>query len=160
MKTVIITLFLAGLLFALSRVLIRWQASRIANRLIDEGLHPERHPAKSQGKLQPESRFIVHLSEQGVSCERPDGQVERVAWDDLQSVEILTTPDGPFWPDIFWLLSGTDTGCVIPWGATGDRELLERLQRLPRFDNGTVITSAPRTEGHRTLCWRRSPNVA
>jgi len=140
----------------LSRFLIHWQASRIANRLIDEGLHPERYPAKAQRKLDPESRFIVHLSEEAVSCECPDGRTERVAWDDLQRVEILTTTDGPYAPDAFWVLSGTDSGCVIPWGATGDSELLERLQRLPRFDNMAVINTAPRTKKAMTLCWQKS----
>src|SRR5688572_14627335 len=139
MKTVVIALLVVGIVFVLSRVLIHWQASRIANRLIDEGLHPERYPAKAHRKLDPESRFIVRLSEEAVSCERPDGKVERVSWNDLQRVEILSTADGPFLPNAFWVLTGTDSGCVIPWGATGNVALLERLQRLPRFDSMAVL---------------------
>ena len=109
----------------------------------------------SHAPLQPESQFVVRLSDSEVVCQRPDGQTERVAWDDLRRVEILTTPDGPFSPDAFWVLSGSDSGCVIPWGATGDRELLERLQRLPQFDNMAVINSAPKTEESMTLCWQK-----
>ena len=106
--------------------------------------------------LQPESQFVVRLSDSEIVCERPDGKTERVTWDDLQRVEILTTADGPFAPDVFWVLSGTDAGCVIPWGATGDRELLERLQTLQRFDNTAVINSASKTDEAMTLCWQRS----
>lgn len=110
----------------------------------------------SHAPLQPESQFVVHLSDTEVHCQRPDGRTERVAWGDLQRVEILTTPDGPFAPDAFWVLSGTDSGCVIPWGATGGDELLERLQRLPRFDNMAVISAAPKSEDAMTLCWQKS----
>src|SRR6188768_4011657 len=106
----------------------------------------------SRRSLQPESRFVVCLSDTDVVCQRPDGRTERLAWDDLQRVEILTTPDGPFAPDTFWVLHGTNSGCVIPWGATGERELLERLQRLPQFDNMAVINTAPRTKEATTLC--------
>jgi hypothetical protein len=111
--------------------------------------------AGSFASLQPESRFVVRISDSEVVCLRPDGQTERVEWDDLRRVEILTTPDGPLSPDIFWVLSGSDSGCVIPWGATGDRELLERLQRLPQFDSMAVVNAAPTTEKSMTLCWQR-----
>jgi hypothetical protein len=110
----------------------------------------------SPAPLQPESQFIVRLSDAEVICQRPDGRTERVAWDDLQRVEILNTPDGPFLPDVFWVLNGTDSGCVIPWGATGERDLLERLQRLPRFDSEAVVKSAARTDDAVTLCWERA----
>jgi len=105
------------------------------------------HPA-----LQPESSFIVRLSDSDVVCERPDGQTERVSWDDLQRVEILTTADGPFVPDTFWVLRGTVSGCVIPSGATGEQEL---LQRLPQFDNMAVINAVPKPQESLTLCWQR-----
>jgi hypothetical protein len=38
------------------------------------------------------------------------------------------TGAGPFAPDVFWILRGSAGGCAVPHGATGDRELLERLQ--------------------------------
>jgi hypothetical protein len=44
----------------------------------------------------------------------PDGTQEWVRWDDLQEVSILTTDEGPFIDDVFWILSGSATGCAIP----------------------------------------------
>jgi len=105
--------------------------------------------------LEPESRFIVRISDAEVACERPDGKTERVSWNDLQRVEILTTSDGPMAPDVFWVLHGTDTGCAIPQGATGERALLERLQALPGFDNGQVIEAMGSTSDRKFLCWQR-----
>ncbi len=106
--------------------------------------------------LLPESRFVVRLSDSEVICERPDGKVERVGWADLQKVEVVTTGDGPFAPDVFWVLHASSTGCAIPQGATGEKELLERLQALPGFDNGAVIEAMSSTSDRRFLCWQKA----
>lgn len=95
-------------------------------------------------------------SDSEVVCERPDGTVGRVGWDDLQKVEIVTTGDGPFTPDVFWVLHGRTGGCAIPQGATGDRQLLERLQALPKFDNNAVIAAMSSTSDRRFVCWERT----
>ena len=114
------------------------------------------HAPALSAALVPERRFVVRLSGSGVSCERPDGKVERVSWADLQKVEVVTTDEGPFVPDVFWILHGTDGGCAVPQGATGDSELLERLQALPGFDNGAVIEAMSCASDRRFLCWQRS----
>jgi hypothetical protein len=108
-----------------------------------------------QTKLIPESLYIVEVSDAGVSCSRPDQKVESVAWDDLQCVEIVNTDEGPFFPDVFWVLHGSESGCVIPQGATGEEQLLERLQKLPGFDNEALIKAMSVTTNKRSLCWRR-----
>ena len=105
--------------------------------------------------LEPERQFIVRISDTEVACERPDGKTERVGWDDLQRVEILTTSDGPMASDVFWLLHGTNGGCAIPQGATGERALLERLQALPGFDNAQVIEAMGSATDRRFLCWQK-----
>jgi len=138
--------------------------TEMATRTPDRALHPERNPSQlqvcstgsGQARLEPESLFIVRLSDSGVVCERPDGKVERVGWADLQKVEVVTTSDGPFAPDVFWVLHGTEGGCAIPQGATGDRQLLERLQTLPGFDNGAVIEAMSCASDRRFLCWQRA----
>ena len=103
-----------------------------------------------------EEAFIVELSEDAIICRRPDGVVESVTWDDLQTVILETNDLGPFAPDIFWLLIGANKGgCLIPAGATGDEDLLERLQKLERFDNEAVIKAMSSTNKQRFLCWQR-----
>ena len=111
-------------------------------------------------KLRPESGFVVDVSETGATCIRADGRTESVKWDDLQRVEILTTEDGPFAPDIFWVLHGSSDGCVIPWGATGEETLLERLRALPKFRNDVIVNATSLTTCNQLLCWERSPDNA
>jgi hypothetical protein len=65
--------------------------------------------------------------------------VETVQWSDLQAVITMTTDQGPLLDDVFWVLVGKDSGCVVPSEAEGMNNLLVRLQRLPGFDNRKVI---------------------
>jgi hypothetical protein len=142
--------------WGLIEVWLRWRASRTASRAVDRALHPERYASEPRAPLDPESRFVVRLSDAEVVCERPDGKIERVGWADLQKVEVVTTSDGPFVPDVFWVLHGTAGGCAIPQGATGDSQLLERLQTLPGFDNRAFIEAMSCVSNRRFLCWQRA----
>lgn len=103
---------------------------------------------------------MVRLSDDAVCCEHPDGRTERVAWDDLWRVEIVTTSDGPFLDDVFWVLRGADGNCLtIPQGAGGDGTavLLEQLgRRLPGFDHEAVIQAMGSADDARFLCWQRA----
>ena len=135
-------------------VLSRWQSRRIMRAVMARVNHPERFPPPAP--REPECRIVVHLTDAGVRCERPDGLTEQVAWDDLQRVEILTTSDGPFQPDVFWMLFGTAGGCVVPQGATGERALSKRLGQLPGFDQGAVIRAMGSTDDALFLCWQRA----
>jgi hypothetical protein len=118
-----------------------------------------RRPAASR-RPDLESRFIVRISQTEIACDRPDGNTERVAWDDLQRVEVLTTSGGPRSADVFWLLHGAGGGCAIPQGATGERELMERLQALPGFDNAMLIEAMGSTSDRKFLCWQRAVGVS
>lgn len=106
--------------------------------------------------LMPESKFIVSINNEGISCQRPDGAVESVLWADLRAVLIETNDEGPFACDVMWVLVGKTGGCVIPQGATGEQELLARLQELPGFRNEAVIQAMGCADNARFLCWRRN----
>jgi hypothetical protein len=101
-------------------------------------------------------KAVVSFDERGVACHRRDGSTESVEWDDLHAVEIMTTDQGPFVDDVFFVLHGTHTGCVVPQEADGSNELFQRLQQLPGFDNKSVIEAMGSTDNARFLCWRRS----
>ena len=130
-----------------------WYVARLVKRVQDRIDHPEKYASE---RREPESSVVVRLTDEEVVCERPDGKVERVRWEDLQRVEVFTTDDGPFAPDVFWMLFGTAGGCAVPQGATGDRELLARLQALPGFDNESFIRAMGSTDYGRFPCWQKA----
>lgn len=106
-------------------------------------------------RTQLEHAWVVTVSDTGVSCRRPSGLTEMVAWDDLRAVLIETNDSGPWGADVFWILVGEQRGCVIPLGATGEAALLERLQALTGFDNNVVIQAMASTDNQRFLCWKK-----
>ena len=112
--------------------------------------------AGAGASLQPESQFVVRVTDSDVVCERPDGQTERVAWDELQAFIVETTDEGPWAADVIWILVGANnSGCIIPQGATGDKALLERLQQLPGFNNEEFIRAMGSTSNQKFRCWQR-----
>jgi len=103
-----------------------------------------------------EASFVVTVSETEIVNHRPEGTVERVALAELKAVLIETNDSGPWGADVWWILlgSGLESGCVFPGGATGEQDVLERLQQLPGFDNEAVIKAMGSTDHQRFLCWQ------
>lgn len=98
----------------------------------------------------------IRIDDLGVRRTLGDGTVETVAWNDLVEVQIVTTDEGPFVDDVFFLLVGADgSGCCVPQGAPGSEGLLERLQRLPDFANDKVIEAMGCSENGRFVCWKK-----
>jgi hypothetical protein len=114
-------------------------------------MHAGRNP-----ELNVESKWIVTVSDEQISCERPNGKVESLDWADLKIVAVETTDKGPFAADVFWYLAGETSGCIVPLGATGEPGLVERLQTLPGFDNETLIKAMTSTSNQRFILWQRS----
>jgi hypothetical protein len=101
------------------------------------------------------ARAVVQFDEEAVICQRPNGVAERVRWADLRAVLIQTTAAGPAVDDFFWILVGrnAESGCVVPGEAVGCDRLLEKLQKLPGFDNQAVIRASQCVEEQSFLCW-------
>ena len=74
----------------------------------------------------------------------------------IDEVVIVTTDDGPFADDVFWVLRCGDREEVIPDGSPASANLLETLQKLPGFDNEAVIKAMMCTDNARFVVWRRS----
>ena len=127
-------------------------------RRADQALASRANDSLSQSprpRLDPESKYLVRVTDTDVECTAPDGTVSRISWADLQEVGILTTSGGPFAPDVFWMLLDTAGGCAIPQGTTGDDLLLDRLWKLPGFDGEAFINAMSCATDNKFICWRR-----
>lgn len=102
-----------------------------------------------------EADYRVELTADDVGCVDPGGRRNAVSWRELESVRLVTTGSGPFAPDVFWVLEGGGAKCVVPLGATGEPELLDRLQRLPGFDHEALIAAMGSTDDASFTCWGR-----
>ena len=82
----------------------------------------------------------IVIDDAGVRRTLADGSAEAIRWDDLGAVEVLTTSEGPWAEDVFFVLASRDreSGCVVPQAETDDA-FLARLQALDGFDNDALI---------------------
>jgi hypothetical protein len=99
----------------------------------------------------------VEFDDERVVHRRRDGSVETMVWSELVEVGILTTSDGPFGEDVYWMLLAADrkSGCAVPGSAVGMDRLLSRLQELPGFDNRQVIEAMGSVADARFVCWTK-----
>jgi hypothetical protein len=65
----------------------------------------------------------VSFDMQGVAYTTP-GVTRRIAWADLQAVEVATTDAGPFAEDVFWVLHGAGPPVMVPQSAGGSDAFL------------------------------------
>jgi hypothetical protein len=84
-----------------------------------------------------------------------------LAFGDLAAIVIETNDTGPWGDDVIWHLLGRAEGsCLsIPQIAEGFAPLLERLQRLPGFDNEQVIAAMGSAALNAFLCWEADGQV-
>jgi hypothetical protein len=97
----------------------------------------------------------VSFDAAGVTYISPDGAVRRMVWSHLQDVELVTTADGPFTEDVFWVLRGAGATVSVPQSADGSDALLARLQKLPGFDSRAVIAAMSSAGEAHFPCWSR-----
>jgi len=79
---------------------------------------------------------------------------------DIQEVQVKTTDQGPFAPDVFIVLLTSKGKCTIPHEIPGNLSLLDKLQELPGFSNETYIDAMSCCENRSFLCWKRQNKQA
>lgn len=73
---------------------------------------------------------------------------------DLKKVSIITTDQGPFYPDVFWLLESSSEIGIIPQEGP-DSEFLSKVQSLSGFNNEEVIKAMTSSEDNIFVCWEK-----
>lgn len=96
---------------------------------------------KRKEALQPESRWGLSLREDVVELAIPDRDSQHVALSELTGVIIETNDTGPLGADVWWLLFGKEDRVAVafPQGASGEKEVIDALIKLPGFDHQAMI---------------------
>lgn len=84
-----------------------------------------------------------------------DGNKSVIAWHELNEIKIVTTDEGPFRDDVFWVLQAEDVCICFPIGVEGEQEFLERVQELVGFDNTALINSMSSAHNQEFKCWHK-----
>lgn len=150
-----------AVLFAAVALVVVWQYQTWTVSRFVSTLPAAFHLKRPASRPTLESQYIVELTSDVVRCTDPSGTVESLEWRGLRKVELVTTDEGPFLPDLFWVLHDLNAECVvIPLGATGDDALLKRLQDLPGFRNEVFTQAMCLTSNNRFVCWEAAQPFA
>lgn len=107
----------------------------------------------------PESRFVVEVTNGGVSVTGPDGARHTAAWSDIHSFRIHTNDSGPWGSDVIWGFHDAPGKplLAVPMGATGESEMIQALSKLPGWRDDVVIAAAGSTSNRVFVCWEADP---
>lgn len=98
----------------------------------------------------------IEIDDVGVA--RTVGSInERILWDDVDEIRIITTDGGPYAEDVFFaIVDGNQKGCLVPHDAAVRLKLLERLQaRFNGLNDEAVIKAMGSTSNATFLIWKR-----
>lgn len=99
----------------------------------------------------------VQVDDAGVL--RVDGSIrEQIAWPDVTEIRIVTTDQGPYAEDVFFVLVGLDNrGCVVPHDAADRTGLYEELKkRFVGLNDDLVIRAMGSTSNGLFVIWQRA----
>lgn len=89
----------------------------------------------------------VHFDDEMITYFRENNEKTSLPWQDLSKLRILTTPDGPFLPDVFWIFeSQEEIALKIPSEAEGMAELSDHLTSLSGFQSAPFTKAMGSTE--------------
>jgi len=107
--------------------------------------------------LYPECLWTVVVDGECIRSTDQTGATMSVSNAELCGVAIETNDSGPWGADVWWLLFGPDgkLACAFPQGATGEKDVLDYLMALPKFDNEQLIKAMGSTGNAVFPVWQR-----
>jgi len=108
-------------------------------------------------RLIPESLSTVTTDEQHLAVCDPAGHEVSTAWAMIERILLRTTDQGPFLPDVLWVIEPIDSDALIfPGGASGESEAIRAFQvHLAGFRDDEVVTAMGCTSNREFVVWER-----
>lgn len=103
----------------------------------------------------------VAIDEAGITHRAVNGQSDRVRWDELREIIVVTNDHGPFADDVHWLFLGA-VGvpvCAVPQSAVGADAMVARVQQLPGFRHDRLVEAMGSTQNARFTVWTREASA-
>lgn len=104
-----------------------------------------------------ERSFVVTADDARLVCQFAEGPESTIRWAELEEVLIVTTDEGPYWADVFWVFRGVNGFVEFPLGASGEAAAADRATKLPGFDHVQMTKAMRSTDNARFVVWRRPP---
>ncbi len=105
---------------------------------------------------------IITVNEREIICEfSSQNKTDKISWDDVDTINVLTTDEGPFTSDVFILLvnSKTNLGVALPSDRDETQQVIEKILQFPNFDFEKWITSMGSVENCIFEVWKKDQTV-
>lgn len=104
-------------------------------------------------KLQPEDYYVVTITDDQIKVEHPKRKTEILIWNDLHTILLINTNEGPWLPDVWLTLLGDNSGCMIPQGSNGFEAVYDIVSKYEGFNFDNVNLSMGCTDNKEFLLW-------
>ncbi len=117
-------------------------------------LFGQRRNEKQVWETTPGGPYEVTITDQELTCTHPKRPTESIRWDQVREIMLVTTSDGPFSPDVWYVFAGDGTGCSVPSEAKGFDQLWEVFKsRFPTIDYQAMIAAG--TGDEKKVIWKK-----
>ena len=103
-----------------------------------------------------EERWQVKILSDILEVVDPNQDIQRIRLEDINGIAIETNDSGPFGMDVIWYLSDGVSTISFPMGATGETDVMKKLQTLDGFDNQELINAMGCTDNKTFILLNRS----
>lgn len=100
---------------------------------------------------------VFEFNEECGTITYPDEDPVEIIWSDVERIEIITTNDGPWSEDFWWLfyLKGTESPIDVPQGAKGNEGIFDVLKKnFEGHDMETIMKALGSTSEARFNVWQ------
>lgn len=104
----------------------------------------------------PEDKYVVIISEETITVQHPERETQTINWNDIETIKLINTDEGPFLPDIWLALLGKNSGCLIPQGSKGFEDIYNIISEYENFNFENFINSMSSTDNEEFLLWTKN----
>lgn len=103
-----------------------------------------------------ESQVVVEDHGEFASAIFPNGKTQTLSWGDLIRFEIRTNDSGPWGWDVWFVLVGTRDELSFPLGASGEDDVLTKVEKVTGNSRNDLIDGMNCTENRTFVTWQKA----
>ena len=101
---------------------------------------------------------FIKVTDNEITCDFPSkNKQDKINWDEIDLIQVLTTDEGPYVCDVFIILQNTATknGVAVPSDRLETKLIVDRIIKFPDFDGKTWIEAMGSAENKWFTVWKK-----
>lgn len=97
----------------------------------------------------------IAFDSEKILSRQASGSEKIILWDKMTSIKIITTNQGPYKNDVFWVIESKNDRIVFSMGTEGEEAFLSKAQKLEGFNNKVFIDAMSCADNNEFYCWQK-----